>query len=82
MNAEKFGPGSVLILFHLKNNRNVVPNIGDSKGGMKLRLGTLASGDLGLAGITSISSCAGIWVTVFRIKHDWLVEKTQHRQVN
>jgi len=36
MDAEKLGPGSVLIFFHLKNNRNVVPNIGDSKNGMEI----------------------------------------------
>jgi len=64
MDAEKLGPSSILIFFHLKNNRNVVPNIGDGKSGMKLRFGTAER--LGLAEITNISrGYAGIGVTVF-----------------
>jgi len=51
MDTEKLGPGSILIFFHLKNNRNVVPNIGDSKGGMKLQFRTSEHGVLGLVGI-------------------------------
>jgi len=50
----------------LKNNRNMVPNIGDGKSGMKLRFGTSVLGGLGLVGITSSSGgFAGIGVTVF-----------------
>ena len=49
----------------LKNNRNVVPNIGDGKGGMELRFGTSVLGECGLDGITSSSGgLAGLCVTV------------------
>lgn len=70
MDAEKLGPGSILIFFHLKNNRNMVPNIGDGKGGMKLHLRTSERGGLGLAGTTGGSGITGVVVAVFGIGHD------------
>lgn len=60
MDAEKLDPGTILIFFHLKNNRNVVPNIGDGTCGMKLLFGTSKHGVLGLVRISSISGFMGI----------------------
>jgi len=72
MNAEKLGPSAILIFFHLKNNRNLVPNIGDDNNWMKImfwtcnldgfRLARITSGNVGFLGI--------IVAAVFRIRCD------------
>jgi len=44
MNAEKFGPSTILVFLHLKNNGNMVLDVGNNKGRMKLGFGGCREG--------------------------------------
>jgi len=55
MNVKELGPGAILVFLNLKNNRNMVLNGWNSKGGMKLGFGGFwwGGGLCHLAGITA-----------------------------
>lgn len=39
MDVEKLGPSAISVLLHLKDNRNVIPNVGNGKSVMKIHFG-------------------------------------------